>query len=121
MSGSLLGSFDGLDFLQQEGSDNAGLNALAAEDTSVRASHSLVLLGESLVSERPELGHSVESLSAFAAVDGGARAGGSLLDVLHDHSGSGGADLADLVGLGVVAESASVCHSLTHLWLLIFI
>lgn len=114
--GGLLGSLDGLDFLQQEGTDYSALNATTAKYSSVRPGDSLVFLGETLVVVGSELGDAVEALSAFAAVVGRAGSVSSLLNVLHDNSGTGSADLPDLIGGSVVAKSASVGDSLDHLW-----
>ena len=69
----------------------------------------------------PELSNTINSLSAVAAIVGSPGTMSALLHVLDDNAGSGGLHLADLVGLGVVAESASVGHSLHHLWLKIIL
>lgn len=65
---------------------------------------------------RPELGDSVDSLSAVAAVMGGSRSMSSFVNVLDNNFGSRCSDLSDFVGLGVIAESSSVGDSLDHLW-----
>ena len=115
-SGGLLSPLDGLDLLEQEGSYDAGLDAAAAEDSAVGSGDVLVLFSESFVVVGPELGNTVESLSALAAVVGGPGSVSSFGDVLDDYFGAGSPDLSDFVGLGVVAESASVGNSLDHLW-----
>jgi hypothetical protein len=64
--GGLLGSFDGFDFLEEEGSDDSGLDASTAEDTTVGSRDTLVLLGQSLIVVGSELGDTVETVAAFA-------------------------------------------------------
>ena len=76
----------------------------------------LVLFGESFVVVGSELSNTVESLSALAAIFGGSGSVSSFGDVLDNDLRSGSSDLSDFVGLGVVAESASVGNSLNHLW-----
>ena len=112
----MLGSFDGFDFLDEEGSHNSRLDASAAENSSVGSADTLVLLSESLVGVGSELSNAVESLSALAGVMGGPGSISPFADVLDDHLGAGSSYFSDLVRLGVIAESASVCHSLNHLW-----
>ena len=114
--GGLLGSFDGFDFLEEEGSDDSGLDASSAKNTSVGSRDVLVLLGQSLIVVGSELGDAIETAAAFAGVIGRSRSVSSLLDVLDNDSRSGCSDLSDSVGKGVVAESASVGNSLNHLW-----
>ena len=63
-SGSLLGSFDGFDLLQKESSDDSGLDAFSAKDTSVGSRDLLVLLGQSLIVVGSELRNAVETVSA---------------------------------------------------------
>ena len=76
----------------------------------------LVLLGQSLVVVGPELGDAVEPLAALAAIGGVLGSVSSLADILDDNLGSRSPDFSDLVGLSVIAESASVSNSLHHLW-----
>ena len=62
----------------------------------------------------PELGDTINSLAAVAAIVGSPGTVSTLLHVLDHDAGSGGLHLAHLVGLGVVAESAAVGHSLNN-------
>ena len=63
-----------------------------------------------------ELSDTVESFSAFAAVEGRPGSVSSFAGVLDDNFGSWCSNFSDFVGLGVVAESSSVGNSLNHLW-----
>lgn len=109
-----LGTFDGLDFFQEEGSHDAGLDASGAEDSTVGSRYGLLSLGKLLVSIGPELGDSVDSLSAVATIMWGTRSMRPLLNVLNHNLGSRGPDLSNFVRAGVVAESSSVGNSLGH-------
>ena len=62
--GSLFGSFDCFDLFQEESSDDSGLDTLSTDDTSVGSGNVLVLLGQSLIVVRSELGDSVETVTA---------------------------------------------------------
>lgn len=84
--GCLFGSLDGLDFLEEEGANDSGLDASSAENSSVWPGDGLVLLGQSLIVVGPELSNAVDSLAAVAAIMRGARAVSSLGDVLHNNS-----------------------------------
>lgn len=106
--------FDSFDFFQQEGSDNAGFDATSTEHSTIGSGDSFLSLGDFLISIRPELGDTVDSLSAVATIMGSARSMCSLLNVLHDDFGAGCSDFSNFIGLGIVAESASVCNSLHH-------
>jgi hypothetical protein len=66
-----------------------------------------------------ELRDSVDAFSAGAGILAGTRSTSSFLDVLDYHLGAGGAHFSDFVRLGVVAESASVGHSLHHYFVVI--
>ena len=82
--GGLLGALDGLDLLQQEGADDSGFHAAAAEDAAVGPGDGFVLLGEALVVVGSQLRDAVDAFSAVAAVVGGSGPVSSLLDVVHD-------------------------------------
>lgn len=112
----MFGSLDGLDLLNEEGSDDSALDASTAQHSSVGTRNVLVLLCESFVVVGSELGDAVKSLAAFAAIQWRTGSFSSFAGVLDNNSGSGSSDFSDFVGLGVVAKSASVGNSLHHLW-----
>ena len=80
------GLLDGLDFLQQESSDDSGLDAASAKDTSVGSRDGLLSGGELLVGEGSQLSNTIDSLSAVARVVRGPRSVSSLLNVLNHYS-----------------------------------
>jgi len=113
---NLFGSFDGLNFLEKEGTDDSWFNASATKNTSVWSRDGFVLVRQLFVMVRSELSNSVDSLSAVTAVMGSSRSMSSFVDVLNNDFWSWCSNFSDFVGFGVVTESSPVCDSLDHLW-----
>jgi hypothetical protein len=86
--GNLLSSFDGFNFLEQESANDSGLNAAAAKHASIGSRDRFILLGESFVVIRPQLGNAVDPLAAVAAVVGSPRTVSALLHILNDDPGA---------------------------------
>jgi len=105
-------SLDNLNFFGQESSDDSASDALVTNFTTINSRDRLDGSGEVSVFRGSDVGDTVNlsittGFSTFLVLD-------DLLDVLGNESTTGGFNLSDLVGSGVVRATSSVGDSLSH-------
>jgi len=105
-------SLDDLLLLKKESTNNALTNGGSREDTTVDAGDGALSLGKRLVLEGAESGDTIELLAGISALGDGCL----LADVLEGELATGGTDLGNTVGLGVVRLTATISNTLNHLY-----
>jgi len=101
---------DDLLLLNEESTHNPVTDASCAAGATIGTGNRLLVLGQALVHDRPEVRDPLEDSSTVATLN----TGGLLADVVEGEHATRRFDLADLVGLGRVRVTTTVCEALDH-------